>query len=318
MKIILIVLLTLTTLFSQEFQKPQFQYTTDGPVTDLLYKNSKLYAATTAGKVNIFKLAGKKAIKTITVPKIKDFLGTIINAKIYSIDLIENKLLLLSQASSGYRELYIYQNKKLIKVISAQSKLAIAKAKFLNKSTVLLALLSNEIISYDIKQKKENWRIQVSMSSFSDFALNEKREQVVVSDESGELHLFKTKNAKLINTFTGQNLDNVFMVEFKNSIIATAGKDRRVAIYNLDKKSAYYKKSSFLVYSVGLSPKAEIVAYSSDEENNITLFSRKYKTILGNFTDNKMTISKILFKNEHEFFVTSASKTINYYKLKEQ
>ena len=318
MRTLLTLLLTLTTLFSLEFQHPQFTYTTDGPVTDLLYKSDKLYAATTVGKVNVFNLSNKKPVQTINVPKIKDFLGDIIDAKVYSIDLIKNKLLLLSQASSGYRELYIYKNQELLKIIQAKDKLAIAKAKFLDKNTVLLALLSNEIISYDLVTKKENWRVQVSMSSFSDFALNEKRTQVVVSDESGELHLFNTKNAKLIQTLTGENLDNVFMVAFKNNTIATAGKDRRVAVYNLDKKSAYYKKSSFLVYGVGLSPKAETVAFSSDEENNIILFSAQHQTILGNFTDNKMTISKILFKNEHEFFVSSASKIVNYYKVKEQ
>ena len=317
MRTLLILLLTLTTLFSLEFQKPQFQYITDGPVTDLLSINSKLYASTTVGKVNIFKLSNKKPVQTISVPKITDFLGDTINAKIYSIDLINDKLLLLCQASSGYRELYIYQNEKLKKVIQVNEKLAIAKAKFLNENTVLLGLLSNEIISYNITTKKVNFRVQVSMSSFSDFTLNETREKVVVSDESGELHLFNTKTAKLLQTLSGENLDNVFMVSFKNNLIATAGKDRRIAIYNLNQKSAYYKKSPFLIYGVGLSPSAKIVAYSSDEENNITLFETSSKKTLGHFTDNKTTISKILFKNEHEFFVSSASKTINYYKVKE-
>jgi len=316
MRTFLILLLTLTSLLSVEFQKPAFGYTTGGPVTDLLYKDKKLYAATTAGVVNIFKFSHKTAIKTITVPKIKDFLGDTINAKVYSIDLIQNKLLILSQASSGYRELFMYEDNKLTKVISAEDKLSIAKAKFLDKDTVLLALLSNDLISYDIKLKKENWRVQVSMSSFSDFALNESKSQVVVADESGEIHLLDTKKSKLLQTFTGQNLDNVYMVAFKNNIIATAGKDRRVAVYNINKNSAYYEKSNFLVYGVGLSPSASRLAYSSDEENNITLFSTRTKQTLGHFGENKMTISKILFLNENEFFVASANKTINYYRLK--
>jgi len=316
MRVLLTLLLTLTSLLSLEFQKPVFGYIADAPVTDLIYKNKKLYAATTAGVVNIFKLSHKKAVKTVSVPKIKDFLGDTIDAKVYSIDLIENKLLLLSQASSGYRELFMYSNEKLTKVIEAKDKLSIAKAKFLDKDTVLLALLSNEIISYNTKMKKENWRVQVSMSKFSDFALNETKSQVVVSDESGEIHLFDTKTAKLLQILTAQNLDNVFMVAFKNNLVATAGKDRRVAVYNLKQKSAYYKKSHFLIYGVGLSPTAKTLAYSSDEENNITLFTTDTKKVVGHFTGNKMTISKILFLNENEFFVASASKTVNYYRVK--
>jgi preprotein translocase subunit SecA len=61
--------------------------------------------------------------------------------------------------------------------------MTISKAKFINKDTILLAMLSNEIVSFDIKTKKENWRMQASGAKFSDFALSEDKSEVVIADE---------------------------------------------------------------------------------------------------------------------------------------
>ena len=105
-------------------------------------------------------------------------------------------------------------------------------------------------------------------------------------------------------------------VAYKNGIIATAGQDRRVVIYAYKFDSAYYKSSSFLIYSVGLSPSGKRVAYSSDENNNITVFNTITTSTLGKFGGNKMTLTNILFLNENEFLVASDDKTINFYSVK--
>ena len=102
--------------------------------------------------------------------------------------------------------------------------------------------------------------------------------EIVVADESGELQIYNTKSSKHIKTLSGQNLDNVFAVDYKNEIIATAGQDRRVVVYNMNYNSAYYKTSNFLIYSVGLSPSGKFVAYASDENNNVTVFKKNTKS----------------------------------------
>ena len=86
-------------------------------------------------------------------------------------------------------------------------------------------------------------------------------------------------------------------------------------IYNAKTGSSYYKTAQFLIYSVGLSPSANLVGYSSDENNNVTLFDTNTKSEIGKFGANEMTLSTILFINENEFIVSSDSSKINLYKI---
>jgi hypothetical protein len=314
-KIILLTIL-ITSLFSLDIKQPTANFISSGFVVDLVYKNDKVYSATDAGIVDIFDFNSKKLIKKIQLPKIKDFLGEDVDSKVYSVDVIDDNVLLLSQDKNGFRRVHIHKDNATKLIIDSSKSLTIAKAKYLNSTTILLALLGNELISYDISSGKQNWLIQVSGAKFSDFALNENKSEVVVGDESGSMKIYTTKDGKLKNTLEGQNLDNVFQVDYKNGIVATAGQDRRVAIYALKSKLAYYKQANFLVYSVGLSPSGNIVAYSSDESNNITVMSTITQSTLGNFGGNKITISDILFINENDFLVSSNSKIINLYKIK--
>ncbi len=314
MKKIVLLLLLITSLFSSKIQDPVKQFISSGAVVDIVYKDEKLYSATDASCIDIFDVNTQKIIQKVKVSQIKDFMGDIIDSKVYSVDLIENKMLILSQAQKGARRLHIYENNETKLIIPYTEKLFIAKAKFIDENTVLLALLSNEIISYDIRKQKQNYRVQISQSKFSNFALNENKNEVIIADESGDLKIHSTKTGKLLKELNGQNLDNVFQVATKKGIIATAGQDRRIVIYN--KNLTYYKTAKFLIYSVGLSPSGKIVGYASDEDNNITLFNTATKSKIGMFGGNKMTLVKILFINEKEFFGASDDKTINLYKIK--
>jgi outer membrane protein assembly factor BamB len=189
---------------------PNKSYTASGGVTDLVYKNNKLYIATSAGAVDIYDITTDKKIKTIKIAQIKDFMGDNIDAKIFSVDVLNGKTLLLSQAEHGYRKVEIFTQNGSSVAIDVDKKLHIAKAKFIDENTLLLGLLSNDIISFDIVKQTQNWNIQASQSKFSNFALNEDKSQVVVSDESGTLHLLKTKDGTHIKELSGENLDNVF------------------------------------------------------------------------------------------------------------
>lgn len=316
MKLIILLTMLISSLFSMNIQQPIANFISSGAVVDLLYKDDKVYSATNAGTVDIFDYKSKKLIKKIELEKIKDFMGDDIDSKVYSVDIIDNKILILSQTKQGFRRVHIHEDNKTNLIIDFSKNLTISKAKFLNKNTILLALLSNELISYDIKKAKQNWIIQVGGAKFSNFVLDEKRTQVVIADESGDLKIHKTTNGEHIQTLSGQNLDNVFQVDYKNLVVATAGQDRRTVIYSLKSNSAYYIKSNFLIYSVGLSPSGKKMAYASDENNNVTLIDTDTRSTLGKFGGNKMTLSNIVFITENEFLVSSDDKKINLYKTK--
>ena len=312
--VFLSVFLYLSNIFAKDLT-PNYSLKTSGGVTDLVLKNENLYVATTESSVDIFNINTKEKINSIKVPKIKDFMKDTIEARIYSIDVLENNILILSQGESGGRNIDIYKDGKLNKIIEDKDRLFIAYAKFIDENHIVYALLSNQIYLYDIKNKKVVNEVQISQSKFSNFKLNEDKSKIVVADESGILTLLDTKDLNPIKRFDTLNLDNVFQVDMKKDIFITAGQDRRCAIYSLDEKISYYKEASFLIYSVALSPSAKLAAFASDEENNVTIFNTTTKENLYKLTQNKTTLTNILFINENEIFVSSDDEKINYYKL---
>ena len=286
-----------------------------GGVTDLVLNNDKLYVATAASSVDIFDIKTQEKINSIKMPQIKDFLGDIIDSKIYSVDVLEENILILSQGEKGGRNLDIYKDGKIENIIKDTERLFIGRAKFLDENHIIYALLSNQVYLYDIKNKKVLKEIQVSQSKFSSFRLTQDKSKLVICDESGVISMLDSKSFEILKIFRYQNLDNVFQVDIKNNLILTAGQDRRAAVYNLDTKEAYYKEYSFLVYAAALSPSTKLAAVASDEENNVTIFDTSSQANLYKLTQNKATLSNILFLNENEIIVTSDDKQINYYKI---
>lgn len=314
-KIFLFIFLAIFYLNAKHIE-PNYTLIASGGVTDLVLKDNLLYVSTTASSVDIFDIKTKEKIKSITVPKIRDFLGEIIDAKIYSVDVINDNILILSQGKKGGRNISIYKNGKISKVVSDEKRLFISKAKFIDENTIIYALLSNQVYLYDIKSNRVIKKIQISHSKFSDFALSDDKKFFVVADESGSLKMIDTKDLELIKVFNTQNVDNIFQVDIKNRYIISAGQDRRCAIYSIDGKISYYKTSSFLIYSVGLSPSAKLAAMSKNEDNDVRVFDVSNKENLYTLKNNKALLSKIIFKNENEIFVSSEDEYINYYKLK--
>ena len=286
-----------------------------GGVSDLVLVENKLFVATTASTIDIFDISTDEKIDSIKLPKIKDFIGDSIDSKIYSVDVLNDSVLILSQGEQGGRNLGIYKNGQMQNIIDDSQRMFIGRAKFLDENHIIYALLSNQIYLYDIQNKKILKEIQISQSKFSNFKLTKDKSKFIVSDESGVITMLDSKSFEVLKTFKNQNLDNVFQADIKGNLILTAGQDRRAAVYNIDTNSAYYKEFSFLIYSVALSPNTNLAAVASDEENNVTIFNTKTKENLYKLFLNKATLSNILFLNENELFVASDDKEINYYKI---
>ncbi|VAY86234.1 Periplasmic nitrate reductase component NapL [hydrothermal vent metagenome] len=321
-KLLLIFLLTFINLTAKDLA-PTYVYQASGAVTNIVSQNNKIYVATNASVVEIFDLKTKKLIKKINVPKIKDFMGDIVDAKIYDVDIYKNKVLITSQASNGFRQIHMYRNNKLNIIISIKQKMFISKAKFIDNNLILFSLLDNEMYLYNYKTKQYIWKINVRPndavlnSTFSDFALNKDKTIAIVADESGDLKIVDIAKGKVIKVLANKNLDKVFKVDFKNNIIITAGQDGRCVIYNLNDNTNYIlrKKRWFLIYAAGLTPSGNIGAYSVDENNNVIVFNTNTKKNLFTLTQNLMTLSSILFINENEVFITTDSNKFNYYNL---
>jgi len=315
-KLILLLFLIVHTLFSANL-KPTHSYKGTGSITDILQISNLLYAASNQGVIDIFDLNTNKLKSQIILPTIKDFMNDDIKAKIFSIDLYNDKLLIVAQGTAGFRNVFIHKDNKLTPIITHKNKLFISKAKYISDNEIIFALLSNEVALYNFTQNKIIWQKQINTSRFSDFQLNNAKSKLALTDESGEIFLVDVQSGDTLEKFVGQNVDNIFQVDYKNGIITGAGQDRRVSVYDSHNKSnTSYKKSSFIVYSVGLSPSAKLTAYSSNEENDIIVMKTDSKTVLHTLLGHKSIISKILFINEDEIFTSSDDQYINYWKLK--
>jgi len=195
-------------------------------------------------------------------------------------------------------------------------KIVAIKARFVNKEHVLLGLLSNEAVLFDIKNKKELFRVQLSESKFSDFALNEDKTQAVYACESGVLNVIDTKTGKILKKLKSVNVDNVYKVDFKQGIVSGAGQDRRGALYDVSMGSGTYVQGSFLIYATGLSPSSKRVAFAMDEKNNISIYNRSSKSLIAKLQGQKSTLNTIIFKDENILFSSSDDATVMMWKLK--
>lgn len=306
-------------LYSQELKelKPNYSLKANGGVTNLVLKDNLLLASTTASSVDIFDIEKRELINSIKVAKIKDFTNETIDSKVYSTDIINDKILILSQGQNGGRNIFIYQNNKLENIISDENRLFIAYAKFLDEENIIYALLSNQIYIYNLKEKKVLKELQISQSSFSNFVLDEKKETIFIADESGIISQVDIKNFKKIKSFKSENVDRVFQVDTKKNRLITAGQDRRAAVYSLGFEKPYFISVDFLIYSAALSPSSNKAAFCFDEDNNVAVFDTNSKEILFKLMGNNSIITNIVFQNENEIFVSSDDKNINYYNLKE-
>ncbi|MFV7789706.1 WD40 repeat domain-containing protein [Aliarcobacter lanthieri] len=295
---------------------PSFSLKASGAITDFIVENNILYIGTTTSSIDIFSLEKKEKISSIKIPKIKDFLGDIIDAKIFSVDKINNDILILSQGESGGRNIFIYKNDNLKNIINAKDRLFIAQAKFLDDNHIIYALLSNQIFIYDIKNSKIINELQVSQSSFSHFVLSDDKKTILVTDESGVINQYDTKSFKKLKTFKGQNVDRVFQVDIKKDTILASGQDRRVAIYFTNGKASFYKSFDFLVYAGALSPSSNLACVSNDENNNALVFDINKNENKYLLTQNKAILTKILFLDEDTVAISSDDENINFYNLK--
>lgn len=317
MKKIVIILILIFTVSQSRPISPIFEIEANGTVTDMVLQKDELIIGTDRGVLQVYNHIESQFTKTITLPKIVDFIGDKMFAKIYSVDKIESKYLILSSSGkSGYTNLSIYENNQTKQLISHKDKVIALKARFIDKRHILLGLLGNEALLYDIESQKKIYQLSLGQSKFSDFALNEDRSQAIFACESGVLTLIDTKKGNIIREFRGQNVDNVYSVDIKRDIVVGAGQDRRGSIYSLSNDSGSYIEGSFLIYATALSPSANIVAFAMDEENSIYIYKPQTKEQIAILSGQKSRLSSIIFQDEQTLFSSSDDNTIMVWNIK--
>jgi len=302
--------------FATQTYTPVDTLEVNGTAKDMVLVKNHLVVATDMGHIEVYDIDTKRKIEEIAIPDVKDFMGDLIPARIMSVDRLNDSYLLLSDSGKGgYSNLHLYKNHKLTQLLSAADKEAIIKARFIDDTHILLGFLSNEVALLDIGTKKERYRVQLSESKFSDFALNEDRSKVVFSCESGVLNVVDVASGKILQTLQGQNVDNVYKVDFKAGTISGAGQDQRGSLYDVATGKGDYIKGTFLIYGTALSPSASKVAFSMDEKNNISVYDTFTKSKIALLKGQKSTLNVILFQDEKRLISASDDNTIMLWDL---
>lgn len=304
------------SVYANAIVVPIQQIEVNGTVKDMVLSDTLLLIGTDNGMVQVYDYGQHTFTKNIMLPKVKDFTGDTVPARVFSVDKIAQKYLLLSDSGKGgYVNLWVHENNESKQLLKAEDKIAAIKARFVSKEHILLGLLSNEAVLYDISKHKNLFRVQLSESKFSDFALNEEKTQAVFSCESGVLNVIDTQTGKILKVLQGQNVDNVYKVDFKQGIVSAAGQDRRGTLYDVSTGKGTYIEGHFLIYATAMSPSAKKVAFAMDEQNNITIYNRTTKSTIAILKGQKSTLNTILFKDENTLFSASDDNTVMMWKL---
>ncbi len=297
--------------------KPYESIQASGNVIDIVIVNDMLALSTDKGTIESYKISTKERLMMVQFPMIKDFMGDDIYPKVFSTDYlkISKRYLAVVQGVSGSRELFLIDNGQKIKLISEEEKLFISKAKFVDENRIIIALLSNEYILFDLKEKKKIYRTHISYSHFSDFMLSLDKSILVGSSESGEITVLNVENGDVIKTLKGANVDNVYKVDIKKGKVLAAGQDRRGIIYDIDTESYSRFDANFLIYAGALSPNGKKAAFAFTEDNDIVIFDIFAHKELYTLKGQKSTLNSIVFVDEKTLVSGSDDRFVMIWKL---
>ena len=300
---------------------PTIKIKTAGAITDFFIEISEVVLSTDAGTIETYNVKTGKQSDFVQLPPMKDFMGDEVPTKIYSIDKILGKLLVVTQGNHGFRNVIIYENGQTKEVFNAErDKLMIKKARWINHSTILLGLMSNDLILFDVVQKQIVCDLSISPYTFSDFSLTadpygQAKQYVFTADESGIVHKIEINKCQIEQDFTGINVDNIYQLVSKNGIVITAGQDRRVGVYNSITNYNYFLQKDFLVYSVGLNADGLIGAYSATEDNKISIFKTDSRNESCVLSGHESVVTKMAFFDDHTFISAGDDQYLMIWKI---
>jgi len=316
-KMLILCYVTLVLAHAATEIHPMQEIVVDGSAKDIVVRDKVVYIGTDSGKMQAYNSEKRTFVNVVQFPDIKDFMGDTIHTRVSSLDIIDDRMIMLTDSGiGGYANIWLYENNVTTKILSHEDKRSIVKIRFIDRDHILFGYLSNEASLFDIKSRKELYRVQLTESKFSDFALNNDRTKAAYGCESGEVTVIDTKTGKTIKVLSGINKDNTYKVDFKNGIVSGAGQDRIGAVYDLATGKGEAIEGSFLIYATGLSPSAKRVAFAIDEQNNIAVYKTSTLSMQYLLKGQKSTLNAIVFIDEETIVSASDDDTVMMWKLK--
>jgi len=297
--------------------KPSDTIDVDGNVVEFVHKNSTLYIATDAGKLEVYDWKKKRLLEKIKFNTIHDFMGDPIAPKVFGVDVNSDgdRLIIMVQDEGGERILYLYKDKKLTKLLDKNAHIQMREARFVDNDHILIASMSNELILFQISNRKILYKNKLSLSTFSDFQLSRDHSKVASTCESGIVYITDTKTGKVVKTLEGGNKDNVFKVDFKNLYILACGQDRKAVLYGVNNNSKTIYQTQFLVYAGALNKDASLSAFGINEQNDIGIYDNITKSLKYKLVGQQSTLNTIVFIDDKTLISSSDDNHILIWRI---
>lgn len=310
---LLILILFFTVASSKEITPYRYVQASEA-VTDFVKADHLLIIGTEEGIVDIYDLEQDKRIDQIKLPKVKNIFGDDIRSLITSVDYHQGKILFIKRLLNGYHELYLYENKKLVKLLDASQYFSLKKVKFVNEQSAIIAFMSNELMLYDLKNRKIVYQKQYNLASLSDIVLDEKKEYLFTADETPQISQIDIGSGKVVQKFSKANKRDIFSIDYKNGKLLSGGKDKRVILYETPEKYAM-TKGDFFVYEVALNPDASKAAFVKNEEDDISVIDTRSMEEVALLKGHQQTILKIDFHTSNELITADEDDRLMFWRL---
>lgn len=314
MKIFIVMIFLIASGISAKDIKPYKYIQASDAVSDFVKAGDTLVIGTEEGIVDIYDLKKDKPVDKITLKKQKNILGDESGILIISVDYMDGRVAFLTRELNTWGELYIYENKKLTKLIKNSEHITLQKVRFVDKDRVIINTMGNELIFFDIKKAKFIYRKQLGLGSFSDMAVSENKKYLYSADETPIINKIEIESGKVLQSFEEANKRDIFSIDYKNRVLLSGGKDKRVILYKTPKE---YKitKGDFFIQSVALSPNAVKAAFTKNDNDEISIIDTLTLKETHLLKGHKKTVIKIDFYEEDKLLSADEGNRLLFWKL---
>ncbi len=314
MRSFLFILFGVLALFAKE-TTPYKSIKVGDATTDFVRAENRLIVSTRESSVMVYDLLSSKLLEKITIPTQQNILGDTVGIIVTSVDTLNSKIIFATRHLDSWGDIYMYEQKKLTKLLDASQKIAPKEIKFASADQIIIGTMENEIILFDITKRAVLYKKHLSEASFSDFVLSEDKKLLFSADEAPTLYKIETKSGEVIERYDEANKRDIFAIDYKNGILATGGKDKRLVLYN-SIKSHKTANADFFISSVVLNQDASKVVFSKNEAGDLAVVDTKTLKETAILKGHTTKVIKMEFLSSGELLTADDRGTLYFWKVK--
>ncbi len=290
---------------------------TSAPVNDFVIDGENIIVSTTDGTIEVYNIAGKNMLYKVQFEKTKDFAGNLFDTEVFKIVKIGNVIIAVARGENGFNNIYKISNKKINLLISGNEiKSVVVDIAVSEDNMLLLGLLSNELVKYDIVERKIVYRKQISNYAFSAMCTDENKAFVFATDESGIVHKVKVSTGELLENYKGQNVDNVLCIDYSKGIVVCGGKDRRISTYNIYMNTGSHFDTGKFITTLAISPSGKKIVWYDTETDDLELISLSNNKDIVRLHGHISMVNKIKFISETKIVSAGIDNKVLFWTLK--